>query len=81
MDSRIGIDIAYIAFEIFSQYDDSCAESAGGPTDDELENTNGGEGETSFPDWPIERIIDIVGRLRHEDDIGAALDFMTRLHY
>jgi hypothetical protein len=73
-----GIDIA---FEIFSQYNDRRAESAEGPTDEERENTNGEECKASFPAWPIERIIDIAGRLRNKNDIGAALDFMTRHHY
>jgi hypothetical protein len=76
MDSCIDV-----TFEIFSQNDNCSPESAESPTDEEGENTNGGEGETSLPTWPIERIIDIVGRLRHEDDIGAAFDFMTRHHY
>lgn len=70
-----------IAFQVLTQQDESCAESAKSPTHHESESTDRGERKTPFPVRPIERIIHIVRRLGYENDVRAALVLVTSRHY
>jgi hypothetical protein len=52
---------------------ESSTEATERPTDEESEYADCAEGEASFPGRPVEGIVEIVGRLRDEHDVGPAL--------
>jgi hypothetical protein len=57
---------------------ESSTETSECPTDEKGEYAYCGEGEASFPGRPIEWIVEIVGRLRDENDVSPALVLVPR---